>query len=358
VQHSWPLSVISDGYRIQWNSTPRPWFTPPLRLSTDDRQAATDAVHKFLDAGIIEVSPTQSTEYLSNFFTIQEATKRRPILDCRQLNQFVQCNHFRMEGIPALRDIIEKDDLMCKLNLKDAYVVVPIHQESRKFLSFKHEDCVYQYKSLAFGLSVAPRIFTKPMRYAVEPLRQQGIRLVCYLDDICLLAKSPVEMQTILTTVITHLTRLGFLINWKKSILQPFHQQEFLGFRFNSRTMKTPVPQPKINKLLSRIKQLKKGQTVRSCRWIASLLEKITSMIPAIGEALLHIRYLQRDVSMALKQGLRRWESACPLSEKAQQELLWWERWATTKNGLPIQILPINLQNIDLTIHVDVSQTG
>jgi hypothetical protein len=81
-------------------------------------------------------------------------------------------------------------------------------------------------------------------------------------------------------------------------------------------------------------------------------------MIPTIGEALPHIRYLQRDLSMALKLGLRRWESACPLSEKAQQELLWWERWVTTKNGLPIQVLPINLQNIDLTIHVDASQTG
>lgn len=30
-----------------------------------------------------------------------------------------------MEGVPALREIIEKDDLMCKIDLKDAYVVIP-----------------------------------------------------------------------------------------------------------------------------------------------------------------------------------------------------------------------------------------
>lgn len=98
-------------------STPRPQFTSTLRFSSEDRQAATDAVHKFLDAG--------------------------------------------MEGILALRDTIEKDDLMCKLDLKDAYVAIPVHEESKKFLGFKHQNCEYQYESLAFGQSVAPRVFKK-----------------------------------------------------------------------------------------------------------------------------------------------------------------------------------------------------
>ncbi|KAG1042596.1 hypothetical protein G6F43_011862 [Rhizopus delemar] len=62
---------------------------------------------KFLTAGIIEVSPSQSESYLSNFFKIQEPMKRRPILDCSQLNRFLQYQHFKMEGVPALRQIIK-----------------------------------------------------------------------------------------------------------------------------------------------------------------------------------------------------------------------------------------------------------
>ncbi|KAG1138604.1 hypothetical protein G6F37_010653 [Rhizopus arrhizus] len=93
------------------------------------------AIKKFLTAGIIEVSPTQSESYLSNFFTIQESTKKRLILDCSQLNRFLQYQLFKMEGVPALRQIIEKDNLMCKLDLKDAYVVVPIHPASQQYLS-------------------------------------------------------------------------------------------------------------------------------------------------------------------------------------------------------------------------------
>ncbi|KAG1444202.1 hypothetical protein G6F56_010396 [Rhizopus delemar] len=46
-----------------------------------EQSAMEEAVTKFVQAGIIEVSLTQNINYLSNFFTIQEATKRRPILD-------------------------------------------------------------------------------------------------------------------------------------------------------------------------------------------------------------------------------------------------------------------------------------
>jgi hypothetical protein len=38
-----------------------------------------------------------------------------------------------MEGVPALREIIEPDDYMCKIDLKDAYVVIPIHQDSMDY---------------------------------------------------------------------------------------------------------------------------------------------------------------------------------------------------------------------------------
>jgi hypothetical protein len=64
-----------------------------------------------------------------------------------------------MEGIPALRDLLDQDDFMCKIDLDDACVVVPIHKDSRDFFSFENENTVHRYRSLAFGHSVAPRMF-------------------------------------------------------------------------------------------------------------------------------------------------------------------------------------------------------
>ncbi|KAG1449071.1 hypothetical protein G6F56_008758 [Rhizopus delemar] len=167
--------------------------------------------------------------------------------------QLYSSNHFKMEGVPALREVIEQNDYICKIDLKDAYVVVPLHQKSRKYLTFLHQNKVYQYKTLAFGMSVSPRIFSKIMRYVIEPLRKEGIRMTYYLDDICLLAKSKEEMNAINRRVIEHLQNLGFIIKSQKSVLTPLKIQQFLGFQFNTKKMLITVPQEKISKLLKRV---------------------------------------------------------------------------------------------------------
>ena len=211
--HPWPISVMTKGYQIPLLKKPQPWKLRQIKLNCTEQLAVNEAVDKFMQAGIIEKSPTQNTDYLSNFFTIQEVTKRRPILDCQQISNYIQCHHFKMEGVPALREIIEQNDFICKLNLKDAYVVKPIHPSSKKNLTFQNQGIVYQYKTLAFGMSVSPRVFSKLMRFAIEPLRQQGIRLVYYLDDICILGSTVNETRDHTQRVMKHLEQLGFLIN-------------------------------------------------------------------------------------------------------------------------------------------------
>lgn len=260
-----------------------------------------------------------------------------------------------MERIPALRKLLEKRDYMCKIDLKDVYMVVPIHQSPRDFLTFFHRDIVYRYKSLTFGLNAVPRVFPKLMKYAVEPLRKEGIRFVFYLDDICILTRMKEEMKIHASRMISHLQELGFLINEEKSILVPQQVQSFLGFQFNSKEMTIQVPQVKIQKLNTRIRQLLSDNKQRSCRWIASLIRKVTAMIPAIGEALLHVRYLQRDLVRSLRLSHNNWESPCKISVLSIQELKWWLNRASIKNGLPIRR---SLLVPDFTICVGASDSG
>lgn len=116
--------------------TPQPWRIKQMKRQPEDQLVDDAAIQQSLQARIIQVSPTQSKGHLLNFFTIQEPTKLRPTLDCTILNRFLQVRHFKMEGVLALRDIIEQDDFICKVNFKDAYVVVPIHQDSQKYWTF------------------------------------------------------------------------------------------------------------------------------------------------------------------------------------------------------------------------------
>src|SRR6202008_4047800 len=123
-------------------------------------------------------------------------------------------------------------------------------------------------------------------------------------------------MQFNTRKIIEQLTKLGFIINHQKSDLQPKKIQGFLGFTFNTTKMRISVPQQKLSKLLTKIKKLQTSNSIQTCRWIAGLLGKITAMIPALGEALIRIRYLQSSLARNLRQHQHRWDSPCPLSSQ------------------------------------------
>ena len=80
---------------------------------------------------------------------------------------------------------------MTKIDLKDAYFMIPIHKMSRSALRFSTVDQLYQFSiCLPFGLSCAPWVFTKTLKPALSLLREIGVRLLAYINDILVLAET------------------------------------------------------------------------------------------------------------------------------------------------------------------------
>ena len=117
---------------------------------------------------------------------------------------------------------------MIKMDLKDAYFSIPIHQEHRQWLHFQWQQQVYQFQCLPFGLSSAPQVFTKVTRPIVAWLRQLGIRMVAYIDNFLLLAHTKEEAHLKAQLMVTIFQALGVSINTKKSLLTPEQETEFL----------------------------------------------------------------------------------------------------------------------------------
>lgn len=57
----------------------------------------------------------------------------------------------------TLSETIEKNNYIRKIDLKDAWVVVLVHKDSRSFIFgfFLHQRVIYKCRSLAFGLNIA-----------------------------------------------------------------------------------------------------------------------------------------------------------------------------------------------------------
>ena len=72
-----------------------------------------------------------------------------------------------------------------------------------------------------FWLSSAPFIFTKCLRPMVKLWRENGLKIVLYLDDGLLMAPSYDTCNLASTFVRDSLSQAGFHINFEKSVFIP-----------------------------------------------------------------------------------------------------------------------------------------
>ena len=120
-------------------------------------------------------------------------------------------------------------DWAVSIDLKDAYRHVPIHPQSRLFLGFKYQNRNFIYKVLPFGLKDSPWVFSRVVASVIGHLRRLGVRIFYYLDDWLLVAESLVLLESHLQTTLELSQKLGFIINWKKSMLTPQRMPTYLG---------------------------------------------------------------------------------------------------------------------------------
>lgn len=166
-------------------------------------------------------------------FWCQNGTKGF-ILNLKGLNKFIETPHFKMEDLRSAKNLVTSGAFMGSLDLKDAYFLVPVHENSRKYLRFIFKGQIYQFTCLPFGLSTSPYIFTKIMKPVMNVLRGRGFLSTIYLDDIFCFDRSFKLCKNNVIESKQFLEELGFILNKDKSSLIPSQRCKFLGSIFDS----------------------------------------------------------------------------------------------------------------------------
>lgn len=89
-----------------------------------------------------------------------------------------------MESVRSVVAALHQGDFLASLDIKDAYLHVPICVRHQRFMRLAVGDAHYQFVALPFGLASAPRVFTKVLALVLALLRQRGIAIVGYLDNL------------------------------------------------------------------------------------------------------------------------------------------------------------------------------
>ena len=83
---------------------------------------------------------------------------------------------------------LKKGALMAKVDIKNAYRLLPVHPEDRLLLGMEWQGQVYVDTALPFGLRSAPKIFTALADLLEWIIRKRGVDHVDhYLDDFIIL---------------------------------------------------------------------------------------------------------------------------------------------------------------------------
>ena len=356
--NKWVRAILDQGYRLSFDGPP-PQDTGIKEtrfLSKKQEQCLTEEVASLLSKDAIEPVPVEDIHrgYYCNMFTVpkKDSDDLRPILNLKPLNRGLVVPTFRMETLQQVSSQVQPGDYLVSLDLKDAYLHVPIHPEDRRFLRFSIHGRQYQWKVLVFGLSTSPRVFTKVMAPIVSYLRSHQVYVYPYLDDWLVRAASIQEVIRSRDLVLQVIQRVGLILNAKKSHLTPSQDLVFIGGRFRTDLGQVMLPQDRAQVLKELTLQVVRSSAV-SARTFLRLLGLMAASIAVVRFARLRMRPLQCHLMFHYTPQQDSLEKSIPVTQDLIRHLLVWTEDSFLFQG--ISLLP-TVHSLILTS--DSSATG
>ena len=210
---------------------------------------------------------------------------------------------------------------MVSLDLQDAYLQVPVHPASRRYLRFCVGDAVFQFTTLCFGLSSAPQVFTRVMAPISSIMHRHGFRLLRYLDDWLILGSTFRDLVRARDFLLWLCLRLGVIVNLLKSSLDPTQTLDYLGMTLETSPLRVSPTLKRVQKLSLLLHQFFSDRLQPVSVW-RSLLGMMSSMSAIVPGSRLRMRSLQLRLNAAgrllLDSQLVSWDDTC------LRDLRWW----------------------------------
>ena len=336
------MEVLRFGYRIPFLSSP-PLSPVPVPMPSynpfSTRGVALEEVTLGLIAkGAVELAPLPSPGFYNRLFVVWKTSGSwRPVIDLSHLNRFVDVSHFQMETIQSVLLSVRQGDWMASIDLKEAYLQVPVHPESRPFLRFVQGSRFPIQSSVLWTLHGSTGLlsghgscFRHSTRYGY--LHAQVSRRLA----------SPVIFSGVPSPGSPDcpqaLPRVRVVINREKSHLVPSQVVQYLGVVINTQSFVASPSPDRISRLLSTAGEFRSSASPPARLWL-SLLGMLSSLAHLVPGGRLRMRSLQ----LCLNRSWDHVDLSVPVAWTASclQDLQWWLHLPCLSQGVSLcQVSP------------------
>lgn len=93
---------------------------------------------------------------------------KHPVVNLKDLNSNIPYQHFEMEGLFLLNDMLLPGDKMYKIDLREVYFAISFSVKSRMYVRFQWKGLEFKLFCLCIELSSAPLVFTKLFKVLIS----------------------------------------------------------------------------------------------------------------------------------------------------------------------------------------------
>jgi hypothetical protein len=264
-----------DGVK-QWGRSMRTAELPP-----EDRDDLRRLLWKEIQSGAVRVATeVDAVRLLTPIFLARHGTTGKPRLvhDLRALNALLAELTVKY---PRVRDaLLLKGAVATKLDVASAFKHILLREGDVGLMAFEVDGVRFVWTALPFGCSQSPALFSRALEPTMQRIRDRGVQIVVYVDDIFVVAADAAALDAAALAVVEELQRDGWTVATDKVFPHAYDRLVFLGLRVDIDRQRLAVPPGKAAKL-QRLTAAALGKT----RVTLSELDKIVGLLAFFGEA-------------------------------------------------------------------------
>jgi hypothetical protein len=243
----------------------------------------------------------------------------RMVVDMRKLNAVLEPGPWKgyFTSIKHVLARLQQHRWFLSRDISDAYFHITVHPDSRLLLCFQWKGVTWRFRTLPFGLSCSPFIFTEVMDALVRKWIEIGLEVIAYYDDLTITAATQDQCLQQGRMLAEQCQRLGIYLDEVKGNVVPTQVGILLGFHVDAERGLLGVPAGKLQKIQQQAMDMAQRRRA-SPRQLYSLASKVVAYQLATTVARARTHSLYRAA-----RGCRSWDTMLALNDQVMEDLQW-----------------------------------